>query len=72
MNIDDLDDLNENDFCDACGAFWMDCDCESEGWTMDEEEALIADGMCPECGGALDECPHGADWFADDDDDFVD
>lgn len=37
-----------------------------DGWTDDEEENLIRDGICPECGAELDVCGHGADWFDED------
>ena len=34
---------------------------EYDDWTEEEEEDLIADGICPECGADLDLCGHGID-----------
>lgn len=42
-------------------------DHRQDGWTDDEEEDLIHAGLCPECGGELDVCGHGADWFDEED-----
>ena len=49
--------------CLACG--WPDEDEPYDDWSEDEEEDLIADSICPECGGDLDVCGHGIDLYYD-------
>jgi hypothetical protein len=46
---------------------------EYDDWSEDEEEELILNGICPECGADLDLCGHGIDLYEEDDDGlFVD
>lgn len=66
-------------FCIACDVKWKgiedlysDEDDNDDGWTEEEEEDLIADGICPECGADLDLCGHGINLYDyDQDDDYV-